>query len=147
VNVRRDAKAEKGLQLLVGFLNLSHIDPDKIRVVRTTSNSRAYARIWGVNRILQEALNPKAIYVIELVDDLFEKLNCEEKIATITHELAHIPRTFSGYLRPHNRYFKKDLLAMTRRLRKLPRLEKQVICEYFTYRSAKSTKGQRSEGK
>jgi len=147
VNVRRDARAEKGLQLLVEFLNLSHIDPDKIRVVRTTSNSRAYARIWGVNRILQKALNPKAIYVIELVDDLFEKLNCEEKIATITHELAHIPRTFSGYLRPHNRYFRKDLLVMRRRLRKLPRSEKQVICEYFTYRSAKSTQGLRSEDK
>ncbi len=69
-------------------------------------------------------------YVIELVNENFSRLPCVEAIETLIHELAHIPKTFSGALRTHNRYFRRELNAWIETLRKdsglLDRLKSEV---------------------
>jgi predicted metallopeptidase len=128
MNVRRDKMAEDAVTALVTDLKIVHIDPSSLRVVRSDSEARVLARIWGVNRVLQAGLEIGPTYIIELVDPNFNKLDCNEKIKTVVHELTHIPSTFSGYVRPHNRWFHRDLRKYLNRLRKLPTSRLEEIC-------------------
>ncbi len=133
MRVRRDKRAEKAVKLIIKELGLTYIKPDAIRVVRTNSKSRAYARIWGVCKVLQAGLGIGPTYVIELVERNFNYLTCREKIGTIVHELAHVPRTFSGAVRPHNTYFKRDLRTLNKVLgKKLRKLLDDGICDFLS---------------
>ncbi len=69
----------------------------------TQANTKAYARIWGLGRIWQLALKEKPAYVIEVISEKFDHLPQKEKDRILLHELAHIPKSFSGALLPHTR--------------------------------------------
>lgn len=71
------------------------------------SSSRARARIWSFPRIWQMALDQKPHYVIEVLSEHFDRLNLDDKIRVIIHELMHIPKNFSGALVPHRGIHKK----------------------------------------
>ncbi|MBI4058659.1 metallopeptidase [Candidatus Microgenomates bacterium] len=80
---------------------LSYINPDRIFCVESTgSKSRAYARCWGLSRIWQDALGVKAAYILEVTHQFF-KLNGRQQDEVLIHELAHIPKNFSGALVGH----------------------------------------------
>ncbi|MCD6301116.1 MAG: metallopeptidase, partial [Staphylothermus sp.] len=70
----------------------------------------AYARIHGLPRIWIKALKIKPGYVIEVISENYDKLSIEEKIMILIHELLHIPRTFSGGLRPHGKYVNRRIV-------------------------------------
>jgi predicted metallopeptidase len=128
----RDSNTEKAIAELIKKLKIDHIDPSRIRVVKTNSESRAYARIWGVHKVIQAGLELKPHYVIEIVEPNFSKLECHDKVRVLIHELAHIPRTFSGYVRPHTKYFRSDLRKMLRRASKLLKSDDlKKICTDF----------------
>lgn len=74
----------------------------------TGSKARAYARIWGLNRVWQKALCQKPAYVIEVLAEKFDSLGSDEKTKVLLHELAHIPKNFSGSLLPHTRKGKRN---------------------------------------
>ncbi len=79
------------------------------------ARTRAIARIYGLPRPwIAVGLEPG--YVIEVVSERFDALPCEEKVRVLIHELLHIPRGFTGGLRPHGR------LVNERRVRSLARL-------------------------
>jgi len=133
LRVTRDLKSEKAVRLLIKLLGLNHINPEKVRVVRSNSKSMAYARLWGLSKVLQVGLDIKPFYVIELIDRNFSKLDCSEKVRIVVHELMHIPKTFSGHVRPHNEVFKKELRRYLRVLRKLKNdSELQRICKLLS---------------
>ena len=90
------------VSLLAGLEEFSHIDPSKIHCVKSTgARTRAIARIYGLpGAWIAAGLEPS--YVIEVVGEKFYRLPPEERVKVIIHELLHIPRTFSGALRPHN---------------------------------------------
>ena len=80
----------------------SHICGDFLYFFRGFgSSSKAIARIWSLPTPWQQALKIKPQYIIEVISHRFDKLNEEEKIKTIIHELMHIPKTFSGALVSH----------------------------------------------
>lgn len=82
----------------------STLDIENIYFYRSTfSKSRAYARIWGLSRLWQMALGVKPSYIIEVLSQHFDKLSEHEKDKVLLHELAHIPKNFSGSLLPHTR--------------------------------------------
>ena len=64
---------------------------------------------------MQKALNIKAHYVLEFLSERFDRLNEEEKIKVIIHELMHIPKSFGGGFKHHdfvcerniNKYYKE----------------------------------------
>jgi predicted metallopeptidase len=68
------------------------------------SSSRAYARIWGLSKVWQMALSQKPAYIIEVLSQHFDKLTDKDKDKVLLHELAHIPKNFSGSLLAHIRH-------------------------------------------
>ncbi|MBN1168396.1 metallopeptidase [Candidatus Woesebacteria bacterium] len=89
---------------MVFSLKPQWLNKGKIHCFRSTnSSSRAYARIWGLSKIWQIALSQKPSYVIEVLSEKFDRLKVKEQEEVLLHELAHIPKNFSGSLLPHVR--------------------------------------------
>ncbi|MDQ7819134.1 MAG: putative metallopeptidase [Armatimonadota bacterium] len=117
------------LRRIVAALRLDYIDPARVRCVRVTgSRANALARIWGLPPVFQRALRLPAHYVIEFMVPAFDRLRREEQDRVIIHELLHIPRTFSGGIRPESspplrisrrtveQYYRQYLAAMRGRV-------------------------------
>ena len=91
------------LRKIIRRVDLPHIDGQRIVCFRSHgSKSRAIARIWSLPRIWQKALKVEAHYCIEVLSQRFDRLDQEEKIKVLIHELLHIPKNFSGSLLPHS---------------------------------------------
>lgn len=85
-------------------LELDWIDTSRLHCFRSkNSKSRAYARIWGLSRIWQKALTQEPAYIIEVLSEKFDKLSKQRQDEILLHEIAHIPKNFSGSLLPHIR--------------------------------------------
>jgi len=67
-----------------------------------TSSRRTIARCHGLSKIMQKTLNIKAFYALEFLTERFEKLDEEEKLKVIIHELMHIPKSFGGGFKQHD---------------------------------------------
>jgi len=87
---------------IIQTLNLDYINSLRIICMRSKkSTANAYARIWNLPQIWQKALDIRTYYIIEVLSENFDNLPEEEKTKVLIHELIHIPKTFSGALRPH----------------------------------------------
>jgi predicted metallopeptidase len=88
--------------ILSAMSEYGHINEFRIICMRSRdATAGAYARIWNLPDIWQKALSVGTFYIIEVLSQHYDKLAQEEKEKIIIHELLHIPRTFSGALRPH----------------------------------------------
>ena len=81
-----------------------HVDTSNVKCYRSygTSSRGTIARCHALNKIMQKAIGIKAVYVLEFLVERFEKLDDEEKLKVIIHELMHIPKTFGGGFKHHN---------------------------------------------
>ncbi|OGD55659.1 hypothetical protein A3I57_03070 [Candidatus Beckwithbacteria bacterium RIFCSPLOWO2_02_FULL_47_23] len=87
-----------------------HVKPGRIFCFRSHgSTARARARIWAFPRIWQLALKIEPAYVIEVLAEKFDHLSDKDKTRVLIHELAHVPKNFSGSLLPHWRRLFKNL--------------------------------------
>lgn len=94
----------KRVRLIIKKLDLDWLKASRIYGFRSeNTNTRAHARIWGLSKIFQLALDIEPAYVIEVISEKFDKLSQAEKDKVLLHELVHIPKTFSGSLMPHIR--------------------------------------------
>ncbi len=99
----KDESIRERVVRLVIDLEIDWIMPDSIHTFRSyNSNSNAIARIWGLNKVWQMALESDPSYIIEVISERFDNLNEKQKDEVILHELAHIPRNFSGALMAHS---------------------------------------------
>jgi predicted metallopeptidase len=86
---------------MVQVLGFGHVRPDRIVCVRAYgARANAWARIWGLPPIFQQALGLAPAYVVEFLAPAFDRLPPDQQDRVILHELLHIPRTFSGGVRP-----------------------------------------------
>jgi predicted metallopeptidase len=81
-----------------------HIDLSNVKCFRSsgTSSKRTIARCHALNKIMQKAIGIKAVYVLEFLIERFERLNEEDKIKVVIHELMHIPKSFGGGFKHHD---------------------------------------------
>jgi len=85
-------------------LNLDWLKRSRIYCFRSyNSRSRAYARIWGLSKVWQQALDTRPAYIIEVLSEKFDGLKSDKQDEVLLHEIAHIPKNFSGSLLPHIR--------------------------------------------
>jgi len=95
---------QRRVKALISALNLVYINPKRVIVFRSYgSKSRAYARIWSLPRIWQQALKVEPHYCLEVLSERFDRLPTEKQKAVLLHELGHIPKNFSGSLLHHGR--------------------------------------------
>ena len=94
---------------IVSKLSFCHVDTDRVIIMRSSGSKsrRTLARIHGISKIMQKAMQTKAFYAIELISENFDKLDDDEKIKTVIHELMHIPHCFGGGFRNHKPYVTK----------------------------------------
>ncbi|MDH7563862.1 MAG: putative metallopeptidase [Candidatus Bathyarchaeota archaeon] len=91
-------------------LDFFHVVPQFVFCFRSKGSTslRTVARIHGLGKIWQEALNLPPSYVIEVISERYDRLTQAEKEKTIIHELLHIPHTFAGGFRPHKGYIDRE---------------------------------------
>lgn len=98
----KDTKTQEQMTNIAIALGMDHVRHERVFCYRTNgSKARAYARIWSFPKIFQDVLDIEAAYVLEIISEKFDRLNHEDRIKVIIHELLHIPRNFSGSLLPH----------------------------------------------
>lgn len=87
-------------------LDLFHVVPQFVFCYRSegSTSERTIARIHGLGKIWQDALNLPSSYVIEVISERYDRLGQSDKEKTIIHELLHIPHSFAGGFRPHKGY-------------------------------------------
>ena len=85
----------------IGF---SHLKKDRIVFIRSygSGSRNTIARCHALSRIWQKSLDIKAVYIVEIISERFDKLPDEEKTKTLIHELMHIPKSFGGGFKHHN---------------------------------------------
>jgi predicted metallopeptidase len=88
-----------------------HIDLFNVKCFRSygTSSRGTIARCHGLGKLMQSALLRKAFYALEFLSERFDKLNEEQKIKVIIHELMHIPKCFGGGFKHHNFVTEKNV--------------------------------------
>lgn len=93
---------KKSLTDILEKVDMPHVDLKRIITFRSfEAKTRARARIWSFPKIWQDALELPAHYVIEVLSEKFDHLSDDDKKRVLIHELLHIPKNFSGSLRPH----------------------------------------------
>ena len=104
-----DEEAQQIANDVIEKLDFCHIDVERIVFMKSrgSKSKRTLARIHGLSKIMQKAMQIKAVYAIELISENFDKLDRDEKIKTIIHELMHIPKCFGGGFRNHKPYVTK----------------------------------------
>jgi predicted metallopeptidase len=92
----------KMAELINERLNLG-LDLNRIAFIRTRgSKSRAIARTFALPSQWRFVMQPRYLYIIEVISERFDRMSCEDKLETVLHELMHVPRSMSGGLRGHN---------------------------------------------
>lgn len=88
----------------ISNLLFPHVKLDRVKCFRSygTSSRGTIARCHTIGKLIQKAMNTNAIYVLEFISERFDKLNKEDQIRVIIHELMHIPATFGGGFRHHD---------------------------------------------
>jgi len=81
-----------------------HVDIENIKCFKSygTSSRWTIARCHALGKLMQKAIGRQAFYVLEFLSERFDKLDEEEKIKIIIHELMHIPKCFGGGFKHHN---------------------------------------------
>lgn len=81
-----------------------HIQINNIKCFRSfgTSSRLTIARCHALGKILQKAIDRQAFYALEFLSERFDRLDDEEQLKVIMHELMHIPKTFGGGFKHHD---------------------------------------------
>ena len=85
-------------------LGMDHVRLSGVYAIRSRGSGarRTIARCHALGKIWQLALEIKAIYIIEVIHEQFDKMSNEEQDKVLIHELMHIPLSFGGGFKHHD---------------------------------------------
>jgi len=88
-----------------------HIVMERVKCYRSYGSSTrgTIARCHALGKVMQLAIGVQAYYALEFLTARFDKLDKEDQIKTIIHELMHIPQTFGGGFRHHDFVCEKNV--------------------------------------
>ena len=91
---------------IVDILKFDHIDLKNIYSIRSrgSKSKRTIARIHGLGRIWQEALDMNTRYIIEVIHEQFDYYPLRAQDRTLIHELMHVPQVAKGGFRHHKNH-------------------------------------------
>jgi len=98
-----------------------HVKIGYFRCIRSygTSSRGTIARCHALGKVMQKAMGLNAFYALEFLSERFDKLNEEEKIKVIIHELMHIPKAFGGGFKHHDVVTDKNVNLKYKEYKKL----------------------------
>lgn len=122
INWKTAPDIKKRVNILLDILGFDKSIKKYVYCLRSNgSKSNAYARIWGLSKIWQLTIGVPASYIIEVISEKFDDLPNKSQDKILLHEIAHIPKNFSGSLIPHYKRGK----------RKFSDLVKVYISKYY----------------
>jgi len=85
-------------------INMGHVRFSGVYAIRSRGSKSRWtiARCHALSKIWQKCLDIKAVYIIEIISERFDKMSREEQDKTLIHELMHIPNCFGGGFKHHN---------------------------------------------
>ncbi|SRR3990172_11564052 len=88
-----------------------HIILERVKCFRSfgSSSRGTIARCHALGKLMQKAIGTKAHYALEFLSERFDKMDEEEKLKTIIHELMHIPKSFGGGFKHHDYVCSKNI--------------------------------------
>ena len=89
---------------IVKTLDHNHVKLSGVYAIKSYgSKSRGtLARCHALGKIWQLALGIKAVYIIEVISERFDKMSKEEQDKVLIHEIMHIPKSFGGGFKHHD---------------------------------------------
>lgn len=99
---------------IVETLGMDHVDLSRVAFLRSkgTSTRNTVARCHGLSRVMQLGMKIPACYVIEVISELFDRLDEGEQTKVLIHELMHIPKNFGGGFRHHDYVCRREVDKM-----------------------------------
>jgi predicted metallopeptidase len=96
----------KRIEDITDILKFDHVDLKNLHCIRSrdSKGKRTIARIHGLGRIWQEALDMEPTYIIEVIHEQFDYYPPAAQDRTLIHELMHIPQTAKGGFRHHKNH-------------------------------------------
>ena len=95
----------------ISRLLFPHVKLERIKCFRSygTSSRVTVARCHTIVKLLQKAMNAQAFYALEFLSERFDRMNNEEQVKVIIHELMHIPNSFGGGFRHHDHVCERSI--------------------------------------
>jgi predicted metallopeptidase len=97
---------------IIDLLRFDYVRSESVYCVRSRGSKgvRTIARIHGLSRIWQEAMETEPKYIIEIIAEKFDRLSIEDQERTLIHEVLHIPHGFKGGFRHHKNYVSAEIV-------------------------------------
>ena len=102
-----------------------HVKIDRVRCFRSygSSSRGTIARCHALGKLMQKAIGIEAVYTLEFISEQFDRLDLEEQVKVIIHELMHIPKTFGGGFKHHDFVTDRNVNKCYKDYRKIKTLE------------------------
>ena len=99
---------------IISALDMNHVDISRVAFMRSkgTSTRGTIARCHGLSRVMQIGMNIKAFYVIEVISEIYDRMDEEDQTKVLIHELMHIPKNFGGGFRHHDYVCRREVDKM-----------------------------------
>ena len=81
------------------------------------------ARCYALGKIWQLVLGIKAVYIIEVITERFNRMSQEDQDRVLIHEIMHIPKSFGGGFKHHNVVNHRNVEKMYKKYRQLKLLK------------------------
>ncbi len=127
IRYHRAPDVDREVQTIARRLEMKHI-VERVVCVRSEGGKARWtlARCHAMSQVFAVALDVSMHYVIEIVAETFDRLDEEEKIKTLIHELLHVPPSFGGGLKGHRFVTERRVNQLYREWKRLEDLETRV---------------------